>query len=306
MTAKPTTFPSIIGRFGTKIQKMVQGAAATANRKKFAYVFYTSNSYYFCPALINVYRLVHDVKIDLKETDIVILTTDDWKIGLDMCTRKCFGANLKIIRVPPAPKGLGVNSKYEQCYVRFEALKLYQYKRVIILDSDGLVLKNMDHLFHLDLEGNSIAASLAYWLPQRPWLTSILLVLEPSKSISDLVHTYLNKENLTYVAKYASGNTYDMDILNFLFLRENRTKILPRYYALLDDYFKDPSHAPELDLTYYVHYSFRKPFYYVASKDWSTDPEKSPSNSSAFLFLFDTFWTLQSKVCSKQNWTISG
>ena len=48
--------------------------------------------------------------------------------------------------------------------MKFNSLLLTEYKRVIFMDSDGLVNANLDHLFFLPFPENmSIAAPQGYW-----------------------------------------------------------------------------------------------------------------------------------------------
>ena len=61
-----------------------------------------------------------------------------------------------------------------------------QYKRLVYFDVDGLVLKNMNHLFLLP--SAPVAMPRAYWLTQ-PTRSDQLAVVEPSaKALNDLLH----------------------------------------------------------------------------------------------------------------------
>ena len=63
---------------------------------------------------------------------------------------------------------------------------LLQYKRLIYFDVNGLVLKNMNHLFQLPFA--PVAMPRAYWLPQ-PTMSDQLAVVEPSvSSLYELLH----------------------------------------------------------------------------------------------------------------------
>ena len=67
-----------------------------------------------------------------------------------------------------------------------EGYMLLQYKRLIYFDVDGLVLKNMNHLFKLPAA--PVAMPRAYWLPQ-PTMSDQLAVVEPSvSSLHELLH----------------------------------------------------------------------------------------------------------------------
>lgn len=75
-----------------------------------------------------------------------------------------------------------------------------------------------------------------------------------------------------------------MDILNYKFDRGRFMKHLPKYYAFLDSYFfkvhDDPTvrqNVDELNFTYYIDFSGRKPLLYPAM----TRPEKVKGWSEA-------------------------
>ena len=114
-----------------------------AMNNSFAYVFYVADKYYLCYALVNADRLMSTLHLN-RSIDVVLLIIEGVEIDL-FCIQKCFDSRLKVIRVEKAPT-LAENRYYEQCYVRFEAFRLLNYSRIVILDADGIVLKNMDHL----------------------------------------------------------------------------------------------------------------------------------------------------------------
>ena len=56
------------------------------------------------------------------------------------------------------------NGYYQKTYQKFHSFLLTDYERVILMDADGFVLQNLDHLFLLQFpEGTHIAAPQGYW-----------------------------------------------------------------------------------------------------------------------------------------------
>jgi len=51
--------------------------------------------------------------------------------------------------------------RFNDCWTKLEAYGLFQFDRVVLLDSDMVVIKNMDELFDFELNGNAFAASWA-------------------------------------------------------------------------------------------------------------------------------------------------
>ena len=66
---------------------------------------------------------------------------------------------------------------WAQSLTKLHVFGLTQYKRLIYLDADGLVLRNMDHLF--SLPDAAVAMPRAYWLSQ-PRMCNALAVVQPS------------------------------------------------------------------------------------------------------------------------------
>ena len=75
---------------------------------------------------------------------------------------------------------------WRQSLTKLRFFELTQYNRLIYFDVDGLVLRNMNHLFRLP--SAPVALPRAYWLPQ-PYMSDQLAVVEPSaKRLHELLH----------------------------------------------------------------------------------------------------------------------
>ena len=101
--------------------------------------------------------------------------------------------------------------------------------RVVYIDSDSMVLQNLDHLFKLDPA--FIYSQPAYWLAPtmgQKFFTSVLLVVQPNSSEFDrLLDTDYKRK-------------FDMDIINEEYGNEIRP--LPLGYVVLNT---DLDNAPE-------------------------------------------------------------
>eukprot|EP00755_Sulcionema_specki_P001034 Sspe_Gene.116204::Locus_104922_Transcript_1_1_Confidence_1.000_Length_1187::g.116204::m.116204 len=95
------------------------------------------------------------------------------------------------------------------------------YKKVMLIDSDVLVLQNMDHLFQVEVPKDSIAAPLAYWLGYHFLQTGGPLLVEPSPTLFEkgLEHRL--------PMRYDS----EMDWLNEQY--KHTAKVLDKSYAML-------------------------------------------------------------------------
>lgn len=110
-------------------------------------------------------------------------------------------------------------------FTKLLAFNQTQYDRLIHLDSDVLVLQNMDELFFLP--PSPLALPRAYWL-DRSYLTSLLMVIRPSTN---------DFQRISQAISSAGPNDYDMEIVNQLY--NNTALILPhRRYTLLSSVFR--------------------------------------------------------------------
>ncbi len=66
------------------------------------------------------------------------------------------------------PRGESFCQFYPQAsYHKFYSFLLTGYDRVVFLDSDGIPLRDLEHLFRLRLGAAEVAAPQAYWFKQE-------------------------------------------------------------------------------------------------------------------------------------------
>lgn len=126
-------------------------------------------------------------------------------------------------------------------YTKLLAFNLTSFDRVLALDSDGVVLQNLDALFLLPKA--PLAMPYTYWGMPTGWqFSSQMLLLEPSSS------TF---EKVEHAIRNAKPDEYDMDILNTLF-KGQILKIPQRPYNLLSGEFRRVNHAAYLSSSTYT------------------------------------------------------
>ena len=78
------------------------------------------------------------------------------------------------------------DATWAQSMTKLRLFGLTQYRRLIFFDADGLVMRSLDHLFHLP--SAPVAMPRAYWLNQ-PFMCDALVVVEPSdQRLEELLH----------------------------------------------------------------------------------------------------------------------
>lgn len=110
---------------------------------------------------------------------------------------------------------------YRTVMTKLLVFRQTQYKRIVYVESDGLVMKDLSHLFFLPDP---------IYIPHCRWcgpgfVTNILMVFTPDDALWNRVQRHMHSEK------------YDMDIVNDE-LREDITRLSSRY-AMLNSLFED-------------------------------------------------------------------
>lgn len=107
-----------------------------------------------------------------------------------------------------------------------------QYDRVLSLDSDSVVLQNLDHLFLLP--PCPVAMPRAYWLyPDKQILASHIMLVQPSAAEFARVMSRVET---------AARDDYDMEIVNYLY-RDSALVLPHRPYGLLTIEYRGDDHS---------------------------------------------------------------
>ena len=120
-------------------------------------------------------------------------------------------------------------------YTKLLAFNLTSFDRVLAINSDSVVMKNLDDLFLLPK--GPVAMPFVYWGEPSGWqFSSQMMLITPSSSDFDRVESAI---------KTAKADGYDMDIMDTLY--KNRILRIPqRPYNLLSGEFRRRSHAAYL------------------------------------------------------------
>lgn len=127
---------------------------------------------------------------------------------------------------------------WAESYTKLLAFNQTQYDRVLSIDSDATLLQHMDELFHLP--SSPVAMPRAYWLDKPGWLSSQLILIEPSNEEFHRIQDAI---------QYVTNGEFDMEIMNNLYTKD--CMIIPhRRYDLLSSEFRSEDHVPYLGNTY--------------------------------------------------------
>lgn len=184
----------------------------------YAYVFYATEAEYACSVLINIDRLNN--VFHTKHRIIVLVKPI---ISSEYLTR--FTAqNATVIPYEPPPLYDDDVPYYADVLLKLVGFRLHQYipslRRVLILDSDQIILQSLDHVFLLPAV--DLAAPRAYWQGSFGFTSAFLLV-----SLSDRLWG-----RMELALQTIKHDTFDMDLLNKMF--GETTMVLPGDYCTLN------------------------------------------------------------------------
>lgn len=173
------------------------------------------------------------------KADLLMMYPKRWKLPLTVSydtpfeekllvqARDVWKVNMVPVKIKTFPNEQ--DPTWQDSYTKLLAFNQTQYKRVISIDSDGTLMDHMDELFLLP--SAPVAMPRAYWIPERFFLSSQLIVIEPSEA---------EWKRVEYSMDHHEGHDYDMDILNKLYGKSS-TVIPHRKYDLLSSEFRSRS-----------------------------------------------------------------
>ncbi|KYK56312.1 putative glucose n-acetyltransferase protein [Drechmeria coniospora] len=203
---------------------------------RFAYVQYVTNSAYLCNSVM-IFETLHRLgsKADrvmmypsnMMDPAATGASTPDGELLIK--ARDQYGVRLSPISVHHRDSEEGT---WADSFTKLLAFNQTDYSRVLVLDSDAVVLQLMDELFLLP--PCTAAMPRAYWLhPDKKILTSLLMLIEPNVVEFSRVMDKIES---------AGRNDYDMEIVNDLYI--DSAMVLPhRRYAMLSAEFRSDGHA---------------------------------------------------------------
>ncbi|KAL7416673.1 nucleotide-diphospho-sugar transferase [Mrakia frigida] len=291
--------------------------------QRFAYVQYATTVEYLCNSLIAFTRLRRfNTRAELAFLHPLEWNDFDESHAVSKLLRKIDALDVNFHPIEILSRDVGEKT-WSQSFTKLMALGLTEYDRVIHFDSDGLIFKNLDHLFFSPQA--SIALPRAYWLNDVPGqansapevLASHIMVLTPSQHMYERVVDMVKGENQV--------EGFDMELMNRL--GKGSALILPhRHYAMLSGEFRrdDDDHArylgedpsltwdpdAEAESSFYVHFSdwpLPKPWirsdadFKTARPRCSIDPASFVAqdcrNRKHWVALYEEYWREKAETC---------
>lgn len=172
---------------------------------------------------------------------------------------------------------------WRDCWTKFRIFDQTQFDKIVYLDADIMVLKNLDHLFDKPHMTSCLDGEYFNIWPGWDHFNSGCIVIEPSHELFEDILAYGKSLNEPDLPAYIFA---DQEVLNYYFKDwpDKKELHLNKYYDIFAPYVLD-NQVEELDKeTYFVHYVGRKPWtfwyrmpeetysehYYIMGKDMAT------------------------------------
>ncbi|KAI9332079.1 nucleotide-diphospho-sugar transferase [Obelidium mucronatum] len=258
---------------------------------KNAYAFFGTDNGYTCSMLVAIAKLL-ETNPD-PAIDIVFLYTGS-VVPEMLDAFNALGSKYKnkflTVQVQFDKALLHDQDYYKYCGVKLYVYSLYQYDRVILMDSDGFPLHNLDHLF--SLPSTPIAAGRDYWDHTQGKLSAAFIVVEPSELNFNTVIAYMLKTK-----------TYEMDVLQDAF--PERPVLLPPEYVCLNTHWESFNLFPFPEKTLEDLYNKRCMYLHFSAvynlKPHNKRPEEilkySPGTPFLLMQQYVAWWAVADKVC---------
>ncbi|KEF53650.1 uncharacterized protein A1O9_10050 [Exophiala aquamarina CBS 119918] len=192
----------------------------------FAYVFYATGDIYACSALVNIHRLRHlfhtKYPVYLLASSAVSDTYKEW-------SREQY--DVTIIEHEPPPLAGQSSPYYHDVLLKLVSFNLLEWapqlRRILVLDSDQIILKSLDDVFTQVPLNVEVAAAHAYWFSGDPGATTAMIMVSLSAPLWARMDSSL--KNIT-------EDVYDMDLINSMFRGE--MALLPGNYVTLNSHWE--------------------------------------------------------------------
>lgn len=148
---------------------------------------------------------------------------------------------------------------WQNCWTKFHIFDLTQFDKIVFLDADIMILKNLDHLFNCPHMTSALDGEYFNLWPDWPHFNSGCLVLEPSHELYESILNF----GLNYKEEDLPNYTVaDQEMLN-LYYKDwpNQKELhLNKYYDVFPPYVQETQLDELNENCYFVHYVGRKPW----------------------------------------------
>ncbi|KAF0729144.1 hypothetical protein Ae201684P_010622 [Aphanomyces euteiches] len=255
---------------------------------RMAYMLYATDARTVCNAII----MAHNIRKMGTPTSIPIVTLVSWSVAHDVIQR-LRDAQIEAIPVEPWTQTHANHpNEWTESLTKLRIFQERGYDKIIYLDSDAWVHRNLDHLFAL---GDApLWAPHAYYFSPQYVFASTLLVFSPSNRL------FHDMERAVANPTRPDPDYYDMDVLNDSFKLD--CGYLPNHYVVLSYTLIEPtkwsfgSKEERFAKTYVTHFSPGA----GVGKPWNTPRDAFHGQQGDYLLvkaLYEAYWHAEDELC---------
>ncbi|EME44314.1 glycosyltransferase family 8 protein [Dothistroma septosporum NZE10] len=206
-------------------------AASNVDWSEYAYSQYATSTDYLCNSLL----IFESLGRPGSKPSRVMMYPDAWSTT-DATSRGRLllkaRDEYRVILQPVVVQHYSENgTTWADIFTKLLAFNQTAFQRVLSLDSDATVVQPLDELFLMPPA--PVAMPRAYWLTDKPTLSSQLVLVEPSK---------FEMSRVLAALRHRKYNEFDMEIVNDLY-GKNCIVIPHRRYDLLSGEFRNTEHS---------------------------------------------------------------
>ena len=158
------------------------------------------------------------------------------------------------------------------CLTKFEIFKLTQYEKLVYLDADILVMKNLDHLFEYPHLTSALDGEYHNIWPNDPHFNAGILVIEPNNEEYNKLVEFSNSVLSQWERPQCIA---DQEILNLYYKDwiDKKELHLDKYYDIFAPYVQEDELEDICENCYFIHFVGRKPWRAFFKNDEETYSE---------------------------------
>lgn len=149
---------------------------------------------------------------------------------------------------------------WSYCLSKFEIFNMTEYDKVLFLDADIMILKNLDHIFQYPHMTSALDGEYFNIWPDNPHFNSGILLIEPNKDEYQKLLTFATSEAID---NWHRDECFaDQEILNMYYSDWiNKPELhLNKYYDIFAPYIQEEQISDIDENCYFIHYVGRKPW----------------------------------------------
>ena len=233
-------------------------------KKKYSYVSLLTNDSY----TYGIVLLVESMKkVDTKYPLHVLVTKKVSTASLELLRQ--IGVTYEVVDTISVSEeihnyNMSLNARlaaiWKDCWTKFRIFDQTQFDKIVFLDADIMVLKNLDHLFDKPHMTSCLDGEYFNIWPGRDHFNSGCIVIEPSHELFEDILNFANQmkvEDLPYQEPFA-----DQELLNIYFKDwvDKKELHLNKYYDIFAPYVQTDQLDDLTQNCYFIHYVGRKPW----------------------------------------------